>query len=64
MNEKDEAIGWCDITPKPLPFFKHTGILGMGIIKEYRNNGYGKKLLKLALKKLDLNMLINTKILY
>lgn len=38
-------IGWCDINPKNIPEFSHVGVLGMGLLPDYRNKGYGKKLL-------------------
>jgi len=40
------VAGWCDITPKSIPEFSHAGILGMGLLSEYRGNGLGKKLLE------------------
>ena len=43
LNEN--VIGWCDINPKDVPEYQHVGILGIGILKDYRNKGYGKKLL-------------------
>src|SRR5450759_1405603 len=27
----DAVVGWCVITPKPQPIYRHTGVLGMGI---------------------------------
>ncbi|MDG5816158.1 GNAT family N-acetyltransferase [Chitinispirillales bacterium ANBcel5] len=45
LLSNQEVIGWCDITPKDIPEFSHVGTLGMGIIKNYRGKGYGKKLL-------------------
>jgi len=46
----DEVIGWCDIIPKSQEGFKHTGVLGMGVIKEFRGRGIGKTLIIMALK--------------
>ena len=37
--------GWCDIIPKSIPEFSHVGVLGMGILPEYRGRGLGKILL-------------------
>jgi len=47
----DEVIGWCDISPEDLPGFTHCGRLGMGVRKEFRRQGLGRKLLEAALEK-------------
>ena len=44
--DKNTVIGWCDIIPKPQEFHSHVGILGTGLIKNYRNQGIGTKLIK------------------
>ena len=41
-KENDKVVGWCHIQPKD----NLTGILGIGILKEYRNKGYGKSLIE------------------
>jgi len=41
---KGVVVGWCDIVRKPQEFHSHIGVLGMGIIKDYRRQGIGKKL--------------------
>jgi len=48
--EEDEIIGWCDIIPKSNEGMKHVGILGLGILNEYRGNGIGTELLKITLE--------------
>jgi RimJ/RimL family protein N-acetyltransferase len=45
LLNKNDVIGWCDISPKEIPEFSHVGTLGMGILKEYRGKGYGKQML-------------------
>lgn len=40
-----KVIGWCDISSLDRPIFKHSGTLGMGILKPYRGQGIGKKLI-------------------
>ena len=47
--EGDRVIGWCDIIPRKQEFFAHVGILGMGVIKEFRGQGIGEKLLETTL---------------
>lgn len=53
----DEVIGWCDIVRRQRKMFKHTGALGMGILKEYRGKGIGKKLVIESLKQAKANSL-------
>ena len=48
---KDEVVGWCDISPEELPGFTHCGRLGMGVRKDWRRKGAGRRLLKAALDK-------------
>lgn len=45
------VIGWCDISPERLPGFTHSGRLGMGVLKNYRGQGIGRKLLSVTLNK-------------
>lgn len=47
--DNDKVIGWCDINPRPHEFHSHVGILGMGLLREYRGMGIGTKLLKKAI---------------
>lgn len=42
---KGEVVGWCDIFPNNNPRLGHRGGLGMGIVKEYRGQGVGKRLI-------------------
>lgn len=49
INEDNDVIGWCDITPKE-QFNTTIGYLGMGILKQYRHQGIGKELIKTALE--------------
>ncbi len=48
--DNDQVIGWYDIIPVPKEFHSHVGILGIGIIKDYRGQKIGQELLKKALK--------------
>jgi len=41
-----QIVGWCDIETNDREGFSHAGKLGMGILKEYRGQGIGSKLLK------------------
>lgn len=48
--KKKIVVGWCDITPKGSDYFKHVGVMGMGVISEYRGQGIGYRLLVKALE--------------
>ena len=45
----DMVVGWCDIIPKKGVDFKHCGVLGMGVHKDYRRKGIGSELLDATL---------------
>ena len=45
----DEVIGWCDISPRRGEGFTHCGRLGMGVLKDYRRQGIGTKLMERAI---------------
>lgn len=49
-SNDSEIIGWCDISPLPFEGMKHVGKLGMGVVKEYRQMGLGRKLLGAAIE--------------
>jgi len=42
-------VGWCDVAVRPRPTQRHSGILGMGVIREYRGKGIGRALLQATL---------------
>ena len=41
-----EVIGWCDVMRKPRPIYAHSGVLGMGLLPEFRRKGIGKELIQ------------------
>jgi ribosomal protein S18 acetylase RimI-like enzyme len=45
-----QVVGWCDIIPMRGMDFAHSGTLGMGVHKEYRNLGIGSALLDTTLE--------------
>jgi RimJ/RimL family protein N-acetyltransferase len=49
--EKNRVIGWCGIIPNAGLGFRHSGSVGMGVIKEWRHQGLGKALLNACLRK-------------
>ena len=44
------VVGWCDIFPHWAYALKHVGTLGMGVHKNHRNQGLGKKLIAATLE--------------
>ncbi len=49
--DSGKVIGWCDISPHTWTGLTHTGELGMGLLKDYRNKGIGYRLLDATIKK-------------
>lgn len=39
-------VGWCDVVPKGPRGFSHVGVLGMGVRREWRRHGVGRRLLE------------------
>jgi ribosomal protein S18 acetylase RimI-like enzyme len=42
-------VGWCDISPLPFEGMHHVGRLGMGVKRDFRGRGIGRRLLEAAL---------------
>ena len=47
--DNNHVVGWCDIRTLDVPSAKHSGILGMGLIKSHRGKGLGEKLIHTTL---------------
>jgi RimJ/RimL family protein N-acetyltransferase len=45
----DEPAGWCDVIGNPRETLKHSGVLGMGVVREYRRRGIGSALMQRTL---------------
>lgn len=45
----DSVIGWCDVLAKPRPAMRHSGVLGIGVLKSHRRQGIGTSLIETAL---------------
>jgi ribosomal protein S18 acetylase RimI-like enzyme len=43
------VVGWCDVVRRSGPGFEHAGVLGTGLLQEYRGLGIGRRLLEAAL---------------
>ena len=46
--ESDEIVGWCDIVRHQFEGMRHVGRLGMGVRRDRRSKGIGRKLLEAA----------------
>lgn len=44
-----EVVGWCDVIPKERPIYAHGGVLGMGLLTQFRGQGIGTKLIRAVL---------------
>jgi ribosomal protein S18 acetylase RimI-like enzyme len=44
-----QVVGWCDIVPKPRPIYAHVGVLGMGLLPEFRGQRLGDRLIRQTL---------------
>jgi ribosomal protein S18 acetylase RimI-like enzyme len=45
------VIGWCDISPLQRPLHAHAGVLGMGVLAQFRGRGVGEALIRAAIEK-------------
>ncbi len=45
-----EVVGWCDVTPKSGPIDARIGVLGMGLLPQFRRQGIGTRLMAEALQ--------------
>ena len=43
------VVGWCDVAVRPRPTQLHSGILGVGVIRDYRGKGIGRALMEATL---------------
>jgi ribosomal protein S18 acetylase RimI-like enzyme len=44
-----QVVGWCDVVPKPRPIYAHVGVLGMGLLPEFRGQRLGDRLIRQTL---------------
>jgi len=40
-----QIVGWCDVACRPIEGFRHSAVLGMGLVSAYRGRGLGRALL-------------------
>ena len=47
-----EVVGWCDIVRTAWrPVYTHVGVLGVGVLREWRGQGVGTALIRAAMEK-------------
>lgn len=49
----DEVVGWCDIIPEEYQTECHVGVMGCGLLPEFRGRGLGAKLIAKTMKKAE-----------
>jgi ribosomal protein S18 acetylase RimI-like enzyme len=48
--EGDRVVGWCDVRPRERPVTRHCGVLGIGVVPEWRERGLGRRLIERTLE--------------
>jgi ribosomal protein S18 acetylase RimI-like enzyme len=59
---RDTVIGWCDLRPKAAVTLRHSAVLGMGVVEEFRGRGVGSRLLAATLARADARGLRRTEL--
>jgi ribosomal protein S18 acetylase RimI-like enzyme len=49
VSADGEVVGWCDVTPLSRPIQAHRGVFGIGLLPQFRGQGIGTKLIRVAL---------------
>ena len=49
----ETVVGWCDLRPKAAATLRHSAVLGMGVIEQWRGRGIGSTLLAATLASAD-----------
>jgi ribosomal protein S18 acetylase RimI-like enzyme len=48
-DDAGQIVGWCDVRREAVPTYAHEGMLGMGLLPDYRGRGLGERLIRAAL---------------
>lgn len=48
-DDGGRIVGWCDVRRESIPIYAHEGVLGMGLLPDYRGRGLGELLIRAAL---------------
>ncbi|HET7204739.1 MAG TPA: GNAT family N-acetyltransferase [Steroidobacteraceae bacterium] len=46
----DDVVGWCDLRPKAALGLRHSAVLGLGVVRQYRGQGLGSSMLATTLE--------------
>jgi ribosomal protein S18 acetylase RimI-like enzyme len=46
----ERVVGWCDVNPVQRPTMRHSGVLGIGPLPQYRGRDLGEKLMLMTLE--------------
>jgi len=53
LADGDAVLGWCNIFTLPRPVQAHIGVVAMGLLPDWREQGWGSRLMQLALDAAD-----------
>ena len=53
LAEDETVVGWCDLRPKAAATLRHSAVLGMGVVQEFRGQGVGTRMLAATLEGAD-----------
>ena len=45
-EDAGRIVGWCDVRRESIPIYAHEGMLGMGLLADYRGRGLGERLMR------------------
>ncbi len=48
-DDGGRIVGWCDVRRESIPIYAHEGVLGMGLLPDYRGRGLGERLIRATL---------------
>jgi len=55
LDKNDQVVGWCDINRHHTEGYRHSGVLGMGLLPDYRGRGIGTRLAVASINEARMN---------